>query len=670
MTAPVLVAVDAPLAVGDVALTYATSVPLAPGTAALVPLGARLTVGYVLGPAPPADRELRAVLAPLPDIPAVPADLLHLAEWLAQEYVCTVGEALAAMLPPGLGKHLRVRLAARAALPRRIRALAERPTELARLRRALGPRAAEQLSCLLREGAIQLAAVLPTPPSRSPRRPRRPLAVHPSLWPSGRGSRTVVVPGAEREGTYLAALAEALAAGRQGLAVFAAVAAAERFAGRAREVLGAAVGVLHAEVPDEERLARWLAVRRGDVDVVVGTRAAVFAPLASLGVLIVDDEGDVGHREERVPRYHVREVASRRTAGAVLILADQVPTAETYARVGGAGVELLRPRRGPARARVGTIDLRRKTPDGGADVLAPPLVSRLGRAVKAGGRAVLFVHRKGYAALLCADCGYAPTCPRCEVPLDYDARGPVLRCRYCGDRYPPPSVCPQCGGRAFTPRGAGTQRVLRVARGLGLGPVLRLDRDVARTPDEVRRIVRQFRDRGAILVATPLVLEVADLPPVEVVGVVLADGLLRYPDYRAPERGLRALWQVRGLARTWCLVQTYTPDHPALVALRRADLSLFYREELRIRKDFHYPPYGEVVRVEVVGAPAAARGAALGLAAAAPPGSDVLGPAPLPGGRGRWQVMFRTSGRVSRDALAAWVRRAPSGIRVALDVNP
>jgi len=679
VTVPLLVAVDAPLAVGDAALTYAASAPIAPGAAVLVPLRARLTIGYVLGEAAAGERPLRPVIAVLRDIPPLPHDLVALARWMSDYHLCSVGEAIAAMLPPGLMKHARLTVSLRpdVTVSRRARSLESRGAEVGGLHRAIGPGAAALLSRGLAEGSARLSVVLPPAERRRPASARRVrLRVHPALWsPSPNGRRDVLLLGGEREGTYVAAIGDTVRRGRQVLALFASVVAAERFARRVRDVLAVEVMVLHADLPDGERLARWLAVRRGGAAVVAGTRAAVFAPLDRVGLVLVDEEGDVGHREQRVPRYHVRDIARQRAerSGATLLLADDVLSTETYALAGRPGVEVLGPRAGTDRgARVVIVDLRRRDPEPEAEVLSPPLVSALQRVLKEGERALLFVHRKGYASLLvCADCGYSPQCPRCEVPLRYDAREQILRCRYCHDTFPPPSVCPRCGGRVFSARGTGTQRVVRLARALRAGPVLRLDSDVARTPADVAGIVRQFRDQGGILVATPLVLEAEEPPRVDLTGIVLADASLRYPDYRAPEQGLRALWRVRGLARSWCVVQTYAPDHPALLALRRHDLRPFYREELRIRRAFHYPPFGEVLSVEVVGREGAARQAAASLVAAAGDGVEVLGPAQLRRGRqSRWQVMFRGPGAVPRGPLSAWLRHPPSGVRAAVDVDP
>jgi primosomal protein N' (replication factor Y) len=670
--------VDAPLAVGDAALTYAASAPLAPGTAVLVPLRTRLTVGYVLGLAAAGGRPLRPVIAALGDIPPLPDALLGLARWMADYYLCSIGEAIAAMLPPGLMKHVRltVSLIPDLTVSRRTRSLESRGADVESLHRAIGPGAAALLSRWLAEGSARLSVVLPPPERRPPASSRRVrLRVHPALWsPLPNGRRDVLLLGGERQGTYVAAVSDTIRRGRQVLALFASVAAVERFAGRVRDVLGVDVTVLHADLPDAERLARWLAVRRGGTAVVAGTRAAVFAPLDRLGLVLVDEENDVGHREQRVPRFHVRDIARQRAeaSGATRLLADDVLSTETYALTVRPGVEILRPGAADGGPRVVIVDLRRRDQDPEAEVLSPPLVAALERVLKEGGRALLFAHRKGYASLLvCADCGYSPHCPRCEVPLTYDAREQSLRCRYCHDTFPPPSVCPRCGGRVFSARGTGSQRVVRLARALRAGPVLRLDSDIARTPADVAGIVRQFRDQGGILVATPLVLEAEEPPRVDLAGVVLADASLRYPDYRAPEQGLRALWRVRGLARSWCVVQTYAPDHPALLALRRHDLRPFYREELRVRRAFHYPPHGEVLSVEVVGREAAARQAAASLAAAAGKGVEVLGPARLRRGRqSRWQVMFRGPGALPRGPLAAWLRHPPSGVRAAVDVDP
>lgn len=685
MTVPLLVAVDAPLAAGDVALSYTSPSPLRPGTAVLVPLGPRIVAGYVLGTERDQDRLLRPLIAALPEVPLLPPDLLALARALARRYLCSVGEALATMLPPGLMRTLRVRLlpGERPAPPRAERLLRRHPLETDALRRAIGAGAPDLLAHWVADGALRLAAELPVPQPPVPpgTRPLR-LHLHPALWPSfGEGPRRVLLMSPEREGTYLAAVAEAARRGLGALGVFASVAAAARFARRVHEVLAMAVTVLHGDLDEAERTARWLAVRAGHGGIVVGTRAAVFAPLERVGLVIVDEEGDIGHREERVPRYHAAEVAQQRAAtwAAGLILADEVPSVETYALAERGEAETVRAPRAAAGPKVVIVDLRRPRGDGGDGtartgpvVLAPPLIDAVGRALRDGGRALLFVHRKGFADLLvCGECGYSPRCERCDVGLAYDLRERVLRCRYCHDRFAAPSACLRCGGRTLTPRGVGTQRVARLAETAWSVPVHRLDTDVAPTAAQAGAVLTRFQREGGILVATPLVLQAESPPRVDLVTIVLADASLRHPDYRAPERGLRTLWRVRALARSWCYVQTYAPDHPALVALRRGDLRPFYRDELAVRRAFHYPPYGEVVSFEIVGSEEGSRETAASLAEAAGEGPEVLGPAPLRRGRqSRWQLILRGPEPIPREALAARLRRPPRGVRVGVDVNP
>ncbi len=689
MTVPLLVAVDVPLAAGDAALSYSSSVPLPPGAAVLVPLGPRLVAGYVLGTERAAVaplRPLRSVIAPLPEIPPLPADLLALAASLAARYLCSVGEALAAMLPPRLLRDVRVRaLPGEGATAQIARLLRRRAMMLPALARAVGRGAAEALTGWAASGALRLAAVLPAPePPETPRGRRVRLRLHPALWPAGGRDesgrpRRVLLMSPEREGTYLAAVAEAARRGQGAVVIFASVGAAARFAARVREVLALGVTLLHGELTDEQRTARWLALRAASGGIVAGTRGAIFAPLPGAGVVIVDEEGDVGHREERVPRFSAVEIARQRAArwSAALILADEVPTVETFALTDTGEMELRRPQAPPGPKTV-IVDLRRprtagaESPRTGPPALAPPVVEAVGRALRDGGRAIVFVHRKGFADLLvCAECGYAQHCPRCDVALLYDQRERVLRCRYCHDRFGAPAVCPRCGGRILIPRGAGTQRVARLAARVWTAPVHLLDTDLAPSAEGAAAILSGFQRQGGVLVATPLLLA-ADRPPrADVVVIALADASLRHPDYRAPERGLRTLWRVRALAQAWCYVQTLAPDHGALVALRRGDLRPFYRDELAMRRDFHYPPYGEIVAFDLTGAEERSREAAAALAEAAGEESEVLGPAPIRRGRrSRWQLILRAPDPIAREPLAARLRRPPRGVRVGVDVNP
>jgi primosomal protein N' (replication factor Y) len=663
---PLWVALDLPLRAGDVAFSYLAPAPLPPGTPVLVPFRTRLLAGYVLpgppqGAAPP-PHPLRPVAAVLATQPLLPPDLLELALWMAERYVCSVGEALAAMLPsPFVDVRLRPVVQGSAALPRRARTGAVGWT-LTGLRRAFGGLAG--LRTFLEAGG-RLEVVLP-PPAAPVRAAGPQVTLHPSLWPEEAArARVVILVGREREAVTAAAVASALRRGRQALVLCASVAAAERMA-RRLAALGPLL-LLHGDLPPEARAARWRAAP--GTAVVVGTRHAVFAPLPRLGLIAVDGEGESGHVEERVPRYRTRDVAWIRAqqGETVLLLGDEVPSLAVAALAGRPGVHVMRfPQRAP---RVVVVDLRRHA----RAFLTAPLLAHARGVLRAGGRVLLFVARRGYAdGLTCGECGADCRCPQCAIPMALDARGRALRCRYCRRTVPAPATCPACGAAALAPRGAGSQRVARWAQRVFDAPVHRLDAESAPTLPLRLAVLDRFRRAGGVLVATVAALELPGLTA-DLVGVVLADAALRHADYRAVEEGFRTLWRVRALAREWFVVQTYQPDAPAVVALRRGDLGRILREELRARRAFGYPPFAELVTVEVRGTAArvdAVAGRLATLLVAADGDLDVLGPAPLPGRETTRVVMVRGRRGVPRAPLLAAARADLDGrVRLAVEVD-
>ncbi len=373
---------------------------------------------------------------------------------------------------------------------------------------------------------------------------------------------------------------------------------------------GTPIAFVHSNLSEGERADAWQRIRSGIALVVVGTRLAVLAPIADLGVVIVEEEQDAAYKSERTPRYHARDVAIElgRLAGAPVILGSSTPDLVSVglARSGQLAHLSLVERSRESRPKVDVIDLREELATGNRGLLSTPLLDALESIDRAAGQqAILVLNRRGSASVvMCRDCGYVQVCPECERPLVFHAAQMALRCHHCGATAPVAKRCPACASPRIRYLGGGTQRVeheLTVRfSDLRIG---RLDRDVVERRGSADRIIEAFADgRIDVLVGTGLVTKRFDLPLVHLVGVVSADVALSLPDDRAAERTWQLLEQaVRRADPTHgrVLIQTYRPDHPVIEAVTSGDPSAFVDAELDRRSRFGSPPFGSLIKLTV-----------------------------------------------------------------------
>ncbi|MEW6271322.1 MAG: primosomal protein N' [Thermodesulfobacteriota bacterium] len=489
--------------------------------------------------------------------------------------------------------------------------------------------------------------------------------------------------------------------------------AARRFPGE--------TAVLHSALSGPERWQAWRDVAAGRTPIVIGARSAVFAPLPRLGLVVVDEEHDAAYKQEEAPRYNARDLAVMRgkLAGCPVVLASATPSLESYraaqqgryrllrlsARAGGAplpSVELIDLRSQPAPAgggdagRAGAASDRGTAPPPVASPLSPALEQALLDNYRAGDQSLLFLNRRGYARFIqCEACGHVETCPSCSVSLTVHRAQRLAACHHCGFSRRPATHCPSCES-VLTARGFGTEQIEANVRALlPAARIARLDRDTAASAGFVRRTVDAWRHGELdVLVGTQMVAKGHDAPGVTLIGVILADASLHFPDFRAAERTFQLLAQVagragRGVKPGRVLVQTRQPDHPSLVAAARHDYEAFARDELRSRRELRYPPFGRLARILVEGDAAEVERRARAIAARLQSAAEslepaqrpqVLGPAPAPLERlrGRWRSQLlvkaadhRALGRVL-DALRAPQRTARDAAapRVVVDVDP
>ena len=474
------------------------------------------------------------------------------------------------------------------------------------------------------------------------------------------------VTGGGKTAVYREAIVACLAAGRPALVLVPEIALAMPLVDRLRADLDARVALVHSGLGAGERADEWRRIRAGQVDIVVGTRLAILAPLGDVGLIIVDEEHEGTYKSDRTPRFQARDMALElgRMAGAAVILGSATPAVETVgrARSGVYRRVVLPSRPSGAPPQLELVDLRAELAAGNRGLLSGRLIDELAALdVPAGDRAILVINRRGTASVvLCRDCGHVQACPECARPLVYHEAGGSLRCHHCGTAAPMASRCPACGSPRIRYLGGGTERVEREVRErLPHLRVGRLDRDVVERKGAAVRLIEAFSDGLLdVLVGTSLVTKGLDIPEVILVGVVSADVALNLPDERAAERTYQLLAQAVGRAGRGerpgrAIIQTYQPDHPAMQAVVRSDPAAFYDAELLVRERFGSPPFGRLVKLTVgLADPVAAEREAAAMAdrlrqRATERGVQVavIGPAPAflrrRSGRWRWNVVLR-----------------------------
>ncbi|MFM8411876.1 MAG: primosomal protein N' [Alphaproteobacteria bacterium] len=526
------------------------------------------------------------------------------------------------------------------------------------------------------------------------------------------------VTGSGKTEVYLRAAEAALARGRSVLLLVPEIGLTHQLVVEASRRFGSATAVLHSGLSESERADAWRDLASGRKRVAIGARSAVFAPLRDLGLVVVDEEHDAAYKQEESPRYQGRDVAVMRAKleDCPIVLASATPSLESWQAAQDGRyrlVELASRANLSSLPAVEVVDLRveafRPEPPGApsaAAVRRAPLVlsAALERALvetyRAGEQSVLFLNRRGFDRFVqCEACGEVESCPDCSVSLTVHRARRAAVCHHCGHERRPQATCARCG-TPLAARSFGTEQVEAAAVALlPAARIARLDRDTAVDAGFVRRTLEAWRDGALdVLVGTQMVAKGHDAPGVTLIGVVLADASLNFPDFRASERTFQLIAQVAGRAGRGSkpgrvLVQTRQPDHPSLVAASAHDFPAFADAELRARRELGYPPFGRLLRFVLEGEAdeverrADRLGERLRRAAVAAGGADgglqVLGPAPAPierlRGRHRHQLLVKARDArgiarllaASRPALEeASARTRGATVRVLVDVDP
>ncbi|GBF79236.1 primosomal protein N' [Aphanothece sacrum] len=528
------------------------------------------------------------------------------------------------------------------------------------------------------------------------------------------------VTGSGKTEVYLQAIAPLLKQGKSALVLVPEIGLTPQLIDRFRARFGKKVCVYHSELSDGERYDTWRQMLTGEPQVIIGTRSAVFAPLPHLGLIILDEEHDSSFKQTQIlPTYHARNVAQWRgeLENCPVVLGSATPSLETWVSI--TKPPLSSAHHSPPKVRVATtpsprpsyylslperiqsrplppveiVDMRQELKQGNRSIFSYSLQDALVNLKQKQQQGILFINRRGHSTFVsCRSCGYVMECPNCDVSLSYhythEGATELLRCHYCNHSQIQPPKCPECESPYLKFFGSGTQKVTQelVKEFPELRP-LRFDSDTTRNKGAHRRLLTQFAQGEAdILVGTQMLTKGLDLAQVTLVGVVSADGLLHLSDYRAAERAFQTLTQVagrsgRGDEPGQVIIQTYSPEHPVIQAVKQHDYHRFIEEELPRRQELNFPPYGRLILIRLSGLDAAeVQQSAMILGEFCQQkigsGCEILGPAPASimriANRYRWHILlkFDPNPEVIIPDVNEFKKLCPQSVSISLDIDP
>jgi primosomal protein N' (replication factor Y) len=507
------------------------------------------------------------------------------------------------------------------------------------------------------------------------------------------------VTGSGKTEVYIELMREVVRSGGQAILLVPEISLTPVFAARLKERFGERIAILHSNLSPSERYDQWWRARRGQVDVAIGPRSALFTPFERLGLIVVDEEGDGAYKQEETPRYNARDLAVVRAQlrNIPVVLGSATPSLESRENAARGKYQLLRlTQRVEARPlpQANVIDIRKEKgekEDRGLIIFSSVLKEELRRVFDAGEQAIILINRRGYAPyLLCRQCSNDFRCTECSVTMTVHRKAGQLICHYCGLRRPIPSKCLQCGGEVLQPIGFGTEKVEERFRREFPGVSAEvLDRDSTRKKGELVRILDRFRRlETQALIGTQMLSKGHHFPSVTLTGVLNADSILGYPDFRSAEKTFYLLTQVAGRAGRGelpgrVLIQSAFPTHYAIQHALHHDYEAFFHAEIQFRRAFHYPPVTSMIAILFRGEDlrrveraAAESGRALEQATESIVGTRTQGPAPAPLARikgvYRFQILLRSPQRAKlRNAVeSVMVARKWPGVDVAIDVDP
>ncbi|MDI9485739.1 MAG: primosomal protein N' [Bacillota bacterium] len=691
------------------------------GHRVLVPFGRRKLEGYVVQLSSELEVEqdkLKELLDLLDPDPIILPSLVELARWMGETYVGLFSEALQYMLPPAF-RYGKERVGAKtaqtvtllvqnpklrknaAAQKRVVEILQKKQTLLAADLIAQADTSRSTLRALEEQGIIALGTAVierkvewdQVPDQKVTLTAEQKSAVETiqrELEGEGRPVLLHGVTGSGKTEVYLNVIADVIKQGKQAIVLVPEIALTPQTVSRFAARFGDRISVLHSGLSLGERFDQWWKTYRGEVDVVIGARSAVFAPTRCLGLIVLDEEHETTYKQEEGSiRYHARDVAIKRCEleGAQAVLGSATPALESYHKALQGDyllAELTHRVEERPLPQVQVVDMRAEFERGNRSIFSTELKRALEKLTVTGNQAIILLNRRGFSRfVLCRECGEVIGCPNCQVSLTYHREDDRLHCHYCLHREVLPKSCPKCASRFLRQFGVGTEQVQEaLTREFPELKSLRLDADTTRRKGAHASILRRFaQGQAQILVGTQMVAKGFDFPNVTLVGVLSADLSLNFPDIRSPERTFQLLTQVagrsgRGEKKGEVIIQSYDPSHFAVRAAQNHDYLEFYRREIGFRRQLGYPPFRQLTRILCSGPQQAAEEAARQIHACLLsqgfPGQDVFGPAPAPigriQGRYRWQILLKSDGPPS-----ARLRQLPptdDQVLVTIDIDP
>ncbi len=711
---------------------------LQPGQRVRIPFGRQSILGFFLAPAgepgPEVVKRLKSIERPLEDSAALTPELVELLRFASSHYRYPLGEAMRGAMPPGLSKNDDRKEAApdfiwwaQAVPGADLGLLARAPAQHAALSYLLAvggralveevahaiPGAKATLKLLAQKGLVTLDSHEVVHGVRAGLEQGRPEKLTPEQLTAVTTLTTALelggfatfllhgVTGSGKTEVYLRLVERALELGKGALILVPEIALTPQLVGRFKSRFGPQIAVLHSALKDRERLRDWQLLRKGTVKIAIGVRSAIWAPVANLGIVVVDEEHDPSFKQDEKLKYQARDLAVVRAqkTRSLIVLGSATPSLETLENVRRGRyqtVSLERRVDDRPMPTIALVDLRVARPrqhDQEPPVLSAALQEAIGQTLAKGQQVILFLNRRGHSTfVLCEVCGESLKCQDCDVCLTHHLSSRRLLCHYCNRQQFLPSACPKCSGPLLQ-LGIGTERVeAEVASSFPGARVARLDRDAASNNERLTELLASFARREIdVLVGTQMVAKGHDFPGVTLVCVVLADSSLALPDFRAAERTFHLLTQVAGRAGRGkdpgrVLVQSYHPESEAVARMLHSDFEGFAQNELRRRKVLGWPPYTRMAMVRLEGedptvTASTARRLGQAMAQALPPASvgvRLLGPAPAPlariKGKTRWQIVLKGPTHASLtaplDAAEALLPQLPQSVKVVLDVDP
>jgi primosomal protein N' (replication factor Y) len=642
--------------------TFVYSLPASTekGCRVVVPFRKRAVEGFVvrLRKEAPRDIEVHAVTDVIDAAPLLRPEIFELCNWISDYYVAPLGEVLRSALPPGItAKHV----------DRTIGAVWDRPNAHS-----------SPLQSLTADQSRALETII-----------------------EGNGFRPILLHGVTGSGkteVYMRAAGDLLSQGKTSLILVPEIGLTPQLTDRFAERFPAQTAVIHSSLTKRQRIDEWLRIYRGEAPIVIGTRSAVFAPLANLGMIVVDEEHETSYKQEDVPRYNARDTAVMRAklAGAAVVLGSATPSMESFRNADAKKYHYVamstRVEDRPL-PNVEIVNMRDEyMTEGKQVVFSRRLLQAIAARLERSEQTMILLNRRGYAAfLLCRKCGFTFQCNSCSVALTYHRGIDKLLCHYCGLGRKPPARCPECDSEYIHYVGEGTERLESELKAFFPDATIgRIDRDAMRHIRDYHRVLGGFRQGDIdLLVGTQMIAKGHDFPGVTLVGVVGADAALSLPDFRAAERTFQLLTQVAGRSGRGdrpgeVLIQSYFPDHYTFQLACTQRFEDFYARESRYRKAMFYPPFTALAGIMISDHDS---GRAAGIAREVGDYLDslrsqvirILGPAPAPVERikreHRYQLLIKSSSRATLhemlERLQAYIEeRKITSTKIIVDVDP